>query len=179
MLMENRESRAMKNLLFVFLVSFALLPVSAQDTKITSGKITFQFPSKKVKGTIEGFQSASKIDWDNPSNSVFEGSVEAASLDTNNGLRNWSLRSSRYFSTKAYPRISFASNEVKREGNVWIVTGTLTLKGISKPFRIDFKETEGKLQGKGELYSSDFGIKIKKQREDNLVLVYFEFEVGN
>ncbi len=169
----------MKNLLFVFLVSFALLPVSAQDTKITSGKITFQFPSKKVKGSIEGFESTSKIDWDNPSNSVFEGSVEAASLDTNNGLRNWSLKSSRYFSAKTYPRIFFTSNSVQKENNTWIVQGDLTLKGITKPFRIDFKETEGKLKGKGELYSSDFGIKIKKQREDNLVLVYFEFEIEN
>ncbi len=169
----------MRNLLFLLFTIIPLFCVTAQDTKITTGKITFEFPSKKVKGTIEGFESTSKIDWENPSNSSFQGSVESASLDTNNGLRNWSLRSSRYFSAKNYPRISFTSNSVQKEGNTWIVQGDLTLKGITKPFRIDFKESNGKLKGKGKLYSSDFDIKIKKQREDNLVLVYFEFGIDH
>ncbi|NAY90921.1 hypothetical protein GTQ34_03230 [Muricauda sp. JGD-17] len=164
-----------------FILFFVLLPtfwISAQNVTITTAKITFEFPSKNVKGTIGGFESTSKIDWENPSNSVFQGSVESATLDTNNGLRNWSLRSSRYFSTKTYPRISFTSKEVRKKGNTWVVLGDLTLKGIKKPFRIDFEQTNGKLKGRGELYSSDFNIKIKKQREDNLVLVYFELEIA-
>ncbi|MEM1259871.1 MAG: YceI family protein [Bacteroidota bacterium] len=148
----------------------------AQQSEIAKAKITFEFPSKSVKGSIEGFQSQSQIDWDTPSNSIFRGSVKVATLDTNNGLRNWSLRGSRYFNVKNHPEISYSSRKVSTTGSSWLVDGDLTIKGITKSVQIEFDELDGKLVGKASLYSSDFGIKIKKRREDNLVNIRFEFE---
>ncbi|WP_222984214.1 YceI family protein [Flagellimonas meishanensis] len=167
----------MKHYLLLFLAISSTFWPAAQEAKISNAKITFEFPSKNVKGTIEGFESTSKIDWESPANSVFEGSVESETLDTNNGLRNWSLRSSRYFAVKDHPKISFVSKEVRKSGTTWLVSGDLTLKGITKSFRIDFEQAGQKLKGKGALYSSDFDINIKKEREDNLVNVYFELEL--
>lgn len=148
-----------------------------QQGKITNARITFEFPAKGVKGSIEGFESESKIVWDTPSNSIFKGSVEVASLDTNNGLRNWSLRGSRYFNAKDHPKIFFSSRQVRKTGTRWLVDGDLTIKGTTKAITIEMQEDGNKLMGNASLYSSDFGIKIKKKREDNLVNVRFEFEL--
>lgn len=159
---------------------FLLLQVAlagAQQNEFPAAKITFEFPSKGVNGSIEGFESQSRIDWEVPTNSIFKGSVEAATLDTNNGLRNWSLRGSRYFNVKDYPKISFSSRAVRKIGTTWSVEGDLTMKGNTKSVRMEFKEMEGKLIGKASIYSSDFGIKIKKNREDNLVNITLELDL--
>ena len=163
--------------IFLFILLFHLVSSYAQQGEITTAKITFEFPSKKVKGSIEGFASESRIDWDTPSNSILKGSVDASTLDTNNGLRNWSLRSSRYFNVKTHPKITFVSRKVSKKETKWIVEGDLTIKGTTKPFQIEFKEEKNKLIGSGSLYSSDFDIKIKKKRLDNLVNVRFELEL--
>ncbi len=163
-----------------FILCFLFLQkaiVFAQQNEFASARITFEFPSKDVKGSIEGFESQSKIDWEVPSNSIFKGSVKAATLDTNNGLRNWSLRGSRYFNVKDHPKITYSSRAVRKTGSLWVIDGDLTIKGNTKSVQIEFNERNGKLVGKASLYSSDFGIKIKKKREDNLVHVTLELEL--
>ncbi|MEM6542340.1 MAG: hypothetical protein AAF634_14350, partial [Bacteroidota bacterium] len=51
-----------------------LLAVHAQDLKLSNAKITFEFPSKNVTGSISGFTSKSRINWEALESSVFEGS---------------------------------------------------------------------------------------------------------
>ncbi len=163
-------------LLFGLMGSF--LTTWAQQQELGEAKITFEFPSKNVKGSISGFASQSKINWEAMEMSLFEGTVEARSLDTNNGLRDWHLRGSRYFATKSYPRIQFKSTEVSWEGDTLLVKGRLTLKGTTKPLTIRFQRQGKQLLGSCSLYSSDYGITIKKKREDNLVNVRFRFTVN-
>ncbi|MGD1946267.1 MAG: YceI family protein [Croceivirga sp.] len=165
--------------LFLQLIFLASITLNAQYNEIKTAKITFDFPYKEVKGSIGGFTSTSTIDWNQPSESTLRGSVSVETLDTNNGIRNWSLRSGRYFNAKEYPTIIFESEEIKPNGGGWDVLGHLTIKGTKKEFQIHFTKMGNTLKGKGELYSSDFGVTIKKKREDNLVIVNFEFELGS
>lgn len=142
--------------------------------ELLEAKVTFEFPSKNVKGSISGFTSQSTINWEALEMSLFEGTVEARSLRTNNSLRDWHLRSSRYFATKTYPRIHFKSTEVTWAGDTLLVKGRLTLKGIVKPITIRFKHQGERLLGSTTIYSSDFDITIKRKREENLVKIYFD-----
>lgn len=157
--------------LLVFSLQYAL---KAQST-INKAEINFTFVSKDVTGTIEGFESSSTIDFDNPENSVFKGAVAVETLDTNNGLRNWSLKSGKYFDADAFPKISFESTAVIENENNYEVKGNLTLKGVTRPITIVFSKKGNQLKGLFEIYSSDFGIKIKKKREENLVKVTLLF----
>ena len=164
-------------LLLSFLLVFALQnKIEAQST-IAKAEITFEFVSKGVKGTIGGFESTSSIDFDNPENSVFKGAVAVKTLDTNNGLRNWSLKSGKYFDADDFPKISFSSTSVIVNENDYTVKGTLTLKGVSKPVSIAFAKKGNQLKGQLEIYSFDYGVKVKKKREDNLVKVTLLFDL--
>ena len=149
----------------------------AQDAVLKEAQIRFEYVYKGTKGTLGDFKSTSNIDLERPEASVFAGSVATETLDTNNGLRNWSLKSRKYFNVKGYPRISFRSTEVKADGNQWVVDGLLTIKGIEKPLQFTFTRSGDRLLGKAELYSSDFDITIKKKREDNLVRIELEFQI--
>ncbi|UJH67392.1 YceI family protein [Allomuricauda sp. SCSIO 65647] len=168
----------MNHFFHAFLIIALLLPhkgLAQQEVRIASAAITFEFPSKKVKGSIEGFQSNAIIDRQQPGNSVFEGSVAVKTLDTGIGFRNWVLRGRKYFDEDNHPQIHFKSNEVVEQNGAFIVKGTLTLKGISKPLTITFNEQGNRLVGNASLYSIDHDIKIKKKREDNLVNINFVF----
>lgn len=162
--------RTFSILLIVFSSLFSGF-IYSQKVQITDAQISFEFVSKSVKGTIGGFESESEIDWDNLENSVFKGSVISRTLDTNNGLRNWSLRSGKYFDVDDHPKITFESNQVDLDGERLLVKGDLTIKTTTKPVTFVFTKKQNQLVGTTSLYSIDYGIKIKKKREDNLVKV--------
>jgi len=61
--------------------------------------------------------------------------------------------------------------------NDYTVKGTLTLKGVSKPVSIAFAKKGIQLKGQLEIYSFDYGVKVKKKREDNLVKVTLLFDL--
>ncbi len=165
-----------KPLLSLLLFSVSYL-IFAQQNQISNAAITFEFVAKKVKGQIAGFQSESSIDFQNLENSVLKGSVAVKTLDTNNGLRNWSLKNGKYFDEDDHPRLYFESTSITKMENDYMVKGNLTIKGITKQWSILFKKSSDSLKGEGQLYTSDFDIRIKKKREDNLVKVYFDFEL--
>ena len=165
----------MKKAAPIILVLLSAFVLKGQRLEIQNAKISFEFVYKEVKGTIDGFTSNSIVDLDQPEDSIFEGSVNVASLDTDNRLRNWMLMGARYFEEKSFATISFQSKNVEVVDDVWTVYGDLTIKGITKPIAIEFKFMEKSLIGETRLYSSDFNIPIKKKREENLVNVTFEF----
>ena len=171
----KRTTKPAVFLSFLF-IGFLVLPMLAQQ-QIKNAKISFEFLDKGVKGTLAGFESQSVINWDNLEASVLEGSVATETLDTNNGLRNWSLKSGKYFDKSDHPRIRYKSSQILATASGYTVSGTLTIKGIAKPMTIDFTREGNKLIGKATVFTTDFDIKIKKKREDNEVAVRFEFDL--
>lgn len=155
----------------------APLTGNAQKGKIHKAKISFVFVSKDVKGTFSGFESTSQVDLNNLEASDFQGSVLSKTIDTNNGLRNWSLRSGKYFDVDDYPKISFQSTQVYTSGDNLKVKGDLTIKETTKPVTITFHKSQNKLVGNTSLNSMDYGLKIKKKRDDNLVNITMEFDI--
>ncbi|MCX2719641.1 YceI family protein [Lentiprolixibacter aurantiacus] len=162
----------------IFIALFSLLPViSYGQSKLILKEISFVFQYKDVSGTVGDFRSSSEVNLEDPSTSYFEGSVGVSSLKTGNFLRDWALKGRKYFNEDAYPRIYFKSDEVEDLGEGIRVKGQLTIKGTTNPLIINFKTTERGLSGKTELYTSDYGIFIKKNREENKVLISMVFEL--
>lgn len=165
-----------RNVLFL-LLCLAPLSILGQGTSIKSAEITFNFIDKDVDGHISGFESSSTIDFENPENSKFKGSVAVKTIKTGIFLRDWSLKGSKYFDEDDYPKIEFESTDVSTTTDGFSVKGMLTIKGNEKLITIDFKKTGNQVVGTMTLFSSDFGINIKKEREENKVNVKLVFEL--
>ncbi len=165
----------MKYLFLLCLMAVFSIAVQAQDKAIKSGSVTFTFVEKEVNGSISDFTSTSKIDWNNLENSVIEGQVKTETLKTGNFVRDWSLKSSKYFDTDTFPVISFKSTKIEKgSGTSITVYGTLTLKEIAKPIEIRFTKDGNTLEGTTTLFTPDFDITIlKKDRAANKVVVQF------
>ncbi|MDB4292866.1 YceI family protein [Maribacter sp.] len=173
---DNIYKSMMKTIPLLFLSLLWQITVAAQaTTTISSAEITFVYLSNDTDGSISGFSSSSTIDTENPSNSVFQGEVETKTIETGNFLRNWSLRGSKYFDADTFPKIKFASTSVAVTESGYEVKGKLTMKGVTKPITITFARNGKKLAGSTTLYSSDFGINVKKKKEDNKVAVTMVF----
>ena len=166
----------MKKILFLLLSVSACHVVQAQqESRIASAEITFVYVSNDVDGSISGFESDATINLEDLTQSKFKGSVKVESLKTGNSIRDWSLRRGKYFDAENHPKISFESTSVTINGGNFVVKGDLTIKGTTKPLSIDFTQNEKKLTGIATLYSSDFGIHVKKKKEDNKVKVKMVF----
>jgi polyisoprenoid-binding protein YceI len=66
--------------------------------------------------------------------------VQAASIDTGNVDRDKHLKSPDFFDAAKFPTLTFASTKVAAKGgNAFDVTGSLTIKGVTKTITIPAK----------------------------------------
>ena len=64
--------------------------------------------------------------------------IKTASLDSNHAERDKHLRGSDFLDVSRYPTATFKSTAYKETGfNKGVLEGELTLKGVTKPIRID------------------------------------------
>jgi polyisoprenoid-binding protein YceI len=95
----------------------------------------------KVKGSFDAF-TATFVTGENPLDTKVTADAEVTSINTNDEARDGHLRTNDFFDAEKFPHITFESTSVKvkdaSEGE-FIVTGNLTLKGVTKSVDFDFE----------------------------------------
>lgn len=154
-------------------IAFVLVTTSLAAQQLTvdesNAVIVFNFPDNDVDGAIEGFQFTGFIDLNDFGNSVFSGSVETKTLDTNNWLRSRHLRARKYFNAKDFPKLKFTSTSVSGVKEGFQVTGTLEIKGIERVVVWNFSNDGKKLIGTTSINTHDFDIFIYERKDRNEV----------
>jgi polyisoprenoid-binding protein YceI len=84
----------------------------------------------KVSGTVE-------YDAANPSKSVVDVTIDAASVDTRVSMRDNDLRGPNYFDVAKFPTLTFKSKRVETAGAGLKVIGDLTMHGVTKEVTLD------------------------------------------
>ena len=123
-----------------------------------------------INGSFGAFET--KISTTKPdfSDAVVELSGDVSSISTGISMRDDHLKKADFFDAEKYPQFSFKSNSFKKgAGKNYIVTGDLTLHGITKPVTLNAvlngtathpmtkKEMSG-FKVTGIIKRSDFGI---------------------
>jgi polyisoprenoid-binding protein YceI len=120
-----------------------------------------------TRGRFHALRGHLHIDEQNPANSWVEAEVEAASIDTQNKLRDAHLRSAAFFAVKQYPTITFQSTHVEHVGGQdYQVTGNLTMHGMTRPITFDvayhgqstLMGVRAGLRAKASINRTDFGV---------------------
>lgn len=89
-------------------------------------------------GRFDDFSGTFTYDTEDTSNSAVEVTINTASLDSNHAERDKHLRGKDFLDVDRYPQASFRSTAHKETGfNISVLEGELTLKGITKPVRIE------------------------------------------
>ena len=93
----------------------------------------------KVAGTFTGFKGNITFDPAKLGQSHISGSVEAATVDTGNSLRDGHLREKEdFFQASKYPRISLKSTKIEKTGSGYLGTFDFTLKNATRTLKIPF-----------------------------------------
>ncbi|HEY4156069.1 MAG TPA: YceI family protein [Puia sp.] len=154
-------------------ISFAQLHPVEKESKISFTIKNFGF---NVTGSFSAPSGEIRFDPDNPADARFDVSVSAASINTDNNLRDGHLRGEDYLDTKNYPRIRFVSVRVQpaRKKGSYQMTGNLTIrdktKEISFPFTADPSGTGYLFAGDFKINRKEFGVGGSSTVSDNLTV---------
>ncbi|TVP57072.1 MAG: YceI family protein [Halomonadaceae bacterium] len=135
---------------FVF-ATMALSPVQAEDH---SGTYAFdrdgahQFVQFKIGhlgfsylyGRFNDFDGQFVYDGENPEKSSVNVTVQTSSVDSNHTKRDEHLRSEDFLFVDEYPEATFSSTSIAMHSDDHaIVTGDLTLRGVTREVELDMK----------------------------------------
>lgn len=91
-----------------------------------------------VPGYFRDFTGTIKYDGKDVKNSSVAFSAKMESVDTGVAGRDKHLKSADFFEIEKFPEMTFKSTKVEKKGKNWIVTGDLTMKGVTKSLSIPF-----------------------------------------
>jgi polyisoprenoid-binding protein YceI len=89
------------------------------------GLATVKGRALKVEGTIRGGDEQS-----------IRGTVEVAGITTFDETRDGHLQSPDFFDAERYPELRFESTSVGVDGDELVVSGDLTMRGVTKPVEL-------------------------------------------
>ncbi|MFI9171185.1 YceI family protein [Streptomyces lincolnensis] len=91
----------------------------------------------RIHGRFNSFAGAVRIA-DPVEHSAMHVVIDAASIDTNVGMRDDHLRSADFLDVRRFPTLEFYSERCTHKGgNRWAVTGALSLHGVTRTVTLD------------------------------------------
>jgi polyisoprenoid-binding protein YceI len=120
---------------------------------------------------------------ENPEDSTLDAVVQAASIHTNQSMRDDHLRTNDFLDVEHYPTLELKSTSLKRITDTdWKLTGDLTVRGVTRPVDFDLEflgegpsMQEGKtvvaFSAKAEIDRRDFGVNFNHALLDGSVVV--------
>ena len=136
----------------------------------THSEVTFtvrHLAISKVRGSFKKFD-ATVVTAENPADSTFTASIDVASIDTNNADRDGHLRTGDFFAIDEFPTIDFVSTGLSHDGEDFILSGDLTMRGVTKPVTIKgefggiitdpYGQTKAGATGTLKVNRTDFGV---------------------
>jgi len=135
-----------------------------------------------VRGQFNVLNGQVHIDEEHPENSWVEAEVDAASIDTQNEMRDGHLKSPDFLDVEKYPTLHFKSTKVERvKDEEYRVTGNLTIHGVTKEVTLDaeysgqatdpYGNKRAGLSATGTINRKDWGLNWNMALEAGGVLV--------
>lgn len=141
----------------------------------------------KVRGSFKAFAGTLELDDADLTRSKIHVTIDATSIDTAEARRDAHLKSPDFLDVEKFPTLAFESKSIKKSGDDYLVTGDLTLHGVTK--EVTLKADVGgqgndPWGGKRTAFSAstsinreDFGLKWNQVLEAGGVLVGTKIEI--
>jgi polyisoprenoid-binding protein YceI len=93
----------------------------------------------EVPGFFRDFTGTVNYDAQDVTKSTVNFNAKVTSVDTGVAPRDNHLRTKDFFEVETYPEMTFKSTKVEKKGKNFIVTGDLTIKGVTKQVSLPFQ----------------------------------------
>ena len=158
----------MKNIKILFAALLLSNTAFAQTYLATDEGSNVHFTIKnfgiKTGGDFTGLKGTIVFNPKALTTSAINVSVDANSVNTDNGARDKHLRKEEYFNVEKFPLLTFVSTKITESTTAgrFFVLGNITIKGITKAVQFGFSATPTAtgytLAGEFEINRRDFGV---------------------
>ena len=139
---------------FTIMAASAFTVIKSQDWKI-SEDYSVKFTSSDPSGVFRGLKGTVSFDEKDLANSKFDVSIDVATINTGNGMKNTHAKSEKWFDADKYPVIKFTSSSISSTGSGYEAKGTMEIHGVQKDVTMPFtfQKTDN-----GGVFNSSFDI---------------------
>lgn len=140
-----------------------------------------------VTGSLNVLSASLTSTSDDFENAQVKFEAETASINTGNTDRDNHLKGGDFFNADEFPKISFESTSLTKDGGDYTLKGDLTLKGVTKPVKLDVEfggiatdpwgNTKAGFTISGKINRTDFGLSWNAALETGGVMVSEEVKI--
>jgi len=171
-------------LILAFFIGFSTLNAAKLEIDKSHSHVGFSIKHlmiSNVKGEFNDYSAQIEFDTNTKVFQKLETTIQATSIDTGIEKRDNHLRSADFFDVAKFPNITFKMNSYKADGDEGILTGDLTIHGITKTVELEVEfngmvkdpwgNTRAGFSIEGKINRKDFGLTWNKALEAGGVLV--------
>ena len=176
----------MKRMVWMVLMTVAAVSARAASYELDASHSSIGFGVKHMvvsttKGEFTEYTGGFEYDAADPASLKANATIKVASVNTRNAKRDDHLRNSDFFDVANHPEITFVSKSAEAVGDQVVLTGDLTIKGVTKeiklPLTVNGPVTDPwgnvrvGLEGKTKINRHDFGITWSKAMDGGGLVV--------
>lgn len=150
-------------------------------THSTVGFIARHLVAAKVRGQFNEFAGVINIGETVETSSV-QTTVQAASITTNNEMRDGHLKSADFLDLENHPTLEFRTTKVSAKGSDYEMVGDLTMRGVTKSVTFDLEylgtgpgvspgSTVAGFEARTEIDRRDFNVSFEGALENGSLVV--------
>lgn len=170
-----------KKLYFVFAVllftSSAFVTLTTQSEYTVKEGFSIAFKSKDPSGDFKKVKGTIKFDEADLGQSKFDITIDVNSISTGNAMQSKKAQTEEWFEASKYPQIKYISTKVEKATDGYLITGNLTMKGVTKVKKITTKvekATSGPVfTGKFSVNRIEFGVGKKSDAVPDFMNITF------
>ncbi len=164
----------MKKLFFPVIVVIIVLGSAFTFFKSLEWKISdnysVKFDGGDPAGEFKGLKGTVNFDPENLATSSFDCTVDVATINTGNGMKNTHAKSDKWLDATKYPVIRFTSKSITKTPDGFEAVGTLDFHGVQKEITIPFTFVNNVLASQFEVNRLDYDINKAEKKHGAAVL---------
>ena len=141
----------------IILFASAFTFVQSQDWKIADNS-SIKFDGGDPSGEFSGLKGILKFDEKDLAGSKFDATLDVASINTGNGMKNTHAKSEKWFDAAKYPIIRFTSSSIAKSASGYEAKGILDMHGVQKEIVLPFNFADNIFTGNLEVNRLDYNI---------------------
>ncbi len=142
-------------LLLIVVSSFTVFV--SQEWKIAESAFV-KFDGGDPSGQFGGIKGTVNFDPNDLATSKFDVTLDVATINTGNGMKNTHAKSAKWFDAEKYPTIQFTSSAITKAAAGYEAKGTLNIHGVQKDVVIPFTFEDNIFKGSFTINRLDYNI---------------------
>ena len=131
--------------------------IQSQNWKVADG-YSIKFDGGDPSGEFTGLKGTIQFDEKNLAASKFDMTLDVASINTGNGMKNTHAKGATWFDAEKYPTIGFVSSAITKTADGFEAKGTLDMHGVKKEITMPFTFANNTFASNIEVNRMDFNL---------------------